>query len=188
MGAQPCPHPVEPNDDQGWLGREPTEDEKEVVAWLKRRGTPASRILHVGVGTGLLSREFGGRVAQGLTKDGGEAKNARSIGLDVILCNKYDVLPYKNLLGNPFDCIVDVNVRSYACCDTHFREYMDAMLESLSPGRMLVTSRRGLDYLVPTSLDQLRTLCPRWRVRSHGNVVVMRPGYTYRFRQLMTRS
>jgi len=187
MGEQSCPYPIAPNEDQGWLGREPTEDEQEVVAWLKRRATVASHMLHVGVGTALLSREFGGRVAQGLTKDGAEAKNARSMDLDVLICNKYDVLPYKNLLKNPFDCIVDVNVRSYACCDTHFSEYMDVMLESLTPGGMLLTSRRGLDYLVPTSLDELRTLCPRWRVRSHGNVVVMRPGYVYRLRKLMPR-
>jgi hypothetical protein len=187
MGAAPCPYPLEPNNNQGWLGREPTQDEIEVVEWLKRSSRVPRRILHIGVGTALLSREFGDRVAQGVTKDGAEAENARAVGLDVIVCNKYQVAVLKPLLKNPFDCIVDVNIRSYACCDSHFREFMDAMLVSLSRSGMLLTSRRGLEYLVPTSLADLRTLCPRWRVRAHGNVVVMRPGYAYRFRQLVGR-
>jgi len=178
------PAAVEPNSSPGWVGREPTIDEREIVDWLKRRKVP-SRILHVGIGTALLSREFGGRVVQGLTKDGGEASNARELGLDAIVCNKYDVRSYKTLLKNSFDCIVDVNVRSYACCDWHFAEYMDLMLQSLTRSGMLLTNRRGLDYLVPTSLAELRTLCPRWKVRAHANVVVMRPGYIYRLQRMI---
>ena len=181
-----CPYPIEPNDNPGWIGREPTPDEREIVDWLNRRTLP-SRILHAGVGTALLTREFGARVVQGFTKDGGEYRNARELGLDTLVCNKYDVSSYKNLLQNSFDCIVDVNVRSYACCDAHFREYMDLMLESLTRKGMLLTSRRGLDYLVPTSIAELKTLCPDWRVRAHGNVVVMRQGYAFRFGRLFDR-
>lgn len=180
--AGDCPFPIEPNDNLGWIGREPTADEQEVVDWLKSRRLP-SRILHVGVGTALLWREFGDCVVQGLTKDGGESDNAQSLGLEAIVCNKYDLDSYRGRLRDPFDCIVDVNIRSYACCDRHFKEYMGAMLATLSPSGMLLTSRRGLDYLVPTSLSELRTLCPQWRVRTHGKVVVMRPGYMHRFRQ-----
>ena len=184
--AERCPYPLEPNANPGWIGREPTADEREVVDWLKRRRLP-DRILHVGVGTALLSKEFGTRVAQGLTKDGGEAEHAREAGLDTVLCNKYDVSSYKSLLQNTFDCIVDVNVRSYSCCDSHFTEYMDLMLESLTPSGMLLTSQRGLNYLVPTSLEELRTLCPHWRIRAQGSVVVMRPGYAYRVGRMFSR-
>ncbi|MEO8576079.1 MAG: hypothetical protein ABI556_05235 [Gemmatimonadales bacterium] len=124
---------------------------------------------------------------QGLTRDGGERTNATELGLDAVLCNKYDVSSYRALLKQSLDCVVDVNVRSYACCDSHFRDYMDLMLESLSPSGMLLTSRRGLDYLVPTSIAELRTLCPRWRISAAGNVVVMRPGYGSRLGRLFGR-
>ena len=175
-----CPVPVVENDDRGWLGREPTSDEQELVAWMKGHGVPG-RILHVGIGTALLSREFGTRVVQGLTRDGAEAENARGLGLDVILCNKYDVASYADALNSPFDCIVDVNIRSYACCDVHFREYMLQMLDSLAVEGRLLTSTRGLDYLVSTPIHELRRLCPEFTIRKWGNVVSMRPGIRHRF-------
>ena len=168
-----CPEVVVDNSDQGWLGREPTLDEQEVVAWLKAHNRYES-ILHVGVGASLLHASFGSRVRQGLTRDGGEAAAARSLGLAVVVCNKYSVSSYRDKIFGPFDCIVDVNIRSYACCDTHFLEYMQYMYSLLSPAGVLVTSRRGLDYLRPTSIAELRSLCHRWSIRCYGNVVIMR--------------
>lgn len=177
-----CPTPLSPNSDLGWLGREPTVDEQEVVAWMKQRELPSS-ICHVGVGTALLSRAFGPRVTLGITKDGAEAANARELGLKIILCNKYDVASYETFLEQRFDCIVDVNIRSYACCDLHFRAFMHKMRESLKPGGMLLTNTRGLDYRVPTSMDSLRELCPEWTIRAQGTIVMMRPGPLMRLRE-----
>ena len=181
-----CPAPIQPNDDQGWLGREPTDDEQEILAWLRARPLP-ERILHVGVGNALLTRELGSRVSLGLSRDGGEVVNAARLGLGVILCNKYDVPSYRQHLNNSFDCIVDPNVRSYSCCTHHFVEYMDVMLSVLSSRGCLVTSRRGLAYLVPTSLSELAVLCPAWRIRAYGNVVVMKPGIVEQLRRWWDR-
>ncbi len=183
----PCPEPVGPNNDTGWLGRAPTDDEQEILAWLKDRGAP-EKILHVGVGNALLFQAFGTRVRQGLSRDGGEVANAATLGFDVVLCNKYDVESYRRLLHNSFDCIVDPNVRSYTCCTPHFIAYMDAMLAALTPRGALYTSKRGLAYLVPTSLAQLRELCPAWRITAHGNVVVMRPSPITRIRRRWDRA
>jgi hypothetical protein len=177
-----CPHQLQPNDDLGWLGREPTLDEREIVEWLRRRRGP-SRILHVGIGNSLLSKEFGKNVAQAMTKDGAEARNAEALGVPAILCNKYDVGSYVERLLAPFDLIVDVNIRSYACCDRHFVEYLEEMLEALGPNGSLVTSRRGLEYLMPTSIDALKVLASSWSVRSEGNVVIMRPRVIIRVRK-----
>lgn len=181
-GHLPCPAAVAPNNDVGWLGREPTPDEQEIVQWLKRRQLP-KRICHVGIGAALLTKEFGSRVHQGLTKDGAEAEHARGLGLDVILCNKYDVPSYENRLSDPFDCIVDVNIRSYACCDRHFSDYMGRMLNALTVQGMLLTSVRGLEYLVPTGLPTLAHICPKWAIQNYGNVVVMRRHFVDRLRK-----
>jgi hypothetical protein len=168
-----CPVPFVVNEDRGWLDKEPTRDEQDVVSWMERRTLPKT-ILHVGVGTGLLRRRFGARVRQGITKDGMEATEARSLGMEVILGNKYDVKSYRSSLLAPFDCCVDVNIRSYACCDSHFREYMDLIFESLAPGGTLLTAITGLDYLIPTSVRSLRVMFPNESVRVHGNVVVIK--------------
>jgi len=177
-----CPVAVPPNDCVGWLGKDPTADEHELVQWVKKRKSP-TRILHVGVGNALFSREFGSRVVQGISKDGGEVAHSRQFGLEVILCNKYDVMAYARSLLRPFDCIVDVNIRSYACCDVHFNDYMHLMLESLTPGGMLLTSLRGLDYLIPTPLRVLKSLCPDWTIQKEGNVVIMLPRFLVRLQK-----
>jgi hypothetical protein len=169
-----CPWPVEPNQETGWLGREPTVDEQEIADWIASRKLP-EKILHVGVGNAYLTKRFGARISQGLTKDGGEKLYAESVGLPAILCNKYDVASYGSLLAGPFDCIVDANIRSYSCCDRHFLDFMNLMHRSLTPDGRLITSRRGLDYLVPTSLPELGRLCPGWRTRTSDNVVILSP-------------
>ncbi len=173
MKLDACPEFIVENSDQGWLGREPTLDEQEVVVWLRAQNRYES-ILHVGVGISLLHSSFGSRVRQGLTRDGGEAAAARSAGLAVVVCNKYAVSSYCDRIVGPFDCIIDVNIRSYACCDKHFLEYMDYMYSLLRPDGVLVTSNLGLNYIRPTSIVQLRLLCPQWGIRCYGNVVVMR--------------
>lgn len=169
-----CPERISANSDNGWLGREPTVDEREVVAWLKRQPR-CSRILHIGVGGCLLAQEFGNLVVQGLSRDGGEVEHARSIGLEVLLCNKYDIDSYRSSLRTPFDLIVDVNIRSYACCDHHFQQFMRTMHDALGPGGLLVTSMLGLEYRIPTTLEELQDYCRDWRIRKIDNVVVMTP-------------
>lgn len=169
-----CPDSVGPNEDRGWLGKPPTVDEREIADWMSTRPLPA-RILHVGVGGGYLTSRFGARVAQAVTRHGAEAASAEARGLETIVCNKYDIRSYASLLAIPFDCIVDPNIRSYSCCDEHFGEFMELMRRSLSRGGALLTSRHGMDYLVPTSIGDLRRLCPEWRARTQGSVVVMRP-------------
>jgi hypothetical protein len=167
----------------GWLGRAPTIDEQEVVAWIASRRLP-HRMLHIGIGTNYVRQRFGDRVIQGITKDGGEARSAELSGLDTILCNKYDTRRYYQLLDPPFDCVIDVNIRSYACCDVHFRQYMELMRTSLSANGVLVTSRRGLHYLQPTSIDELKKLCPEWTVKQKGNIVALYPGHDLKTRIL----
>jgi hypothetical protein len=169
-----CSDVVVDPDGNGWLGKSTTPDEEEVSDWVARHPS-LERILHVGVGNASLRQRFGIRVKQALTKDGAEARHAEKLGLTTLLCNKYDIASYAGDLRAPFDCIVDVNIRSYSCCDVHFREYMDLMRKSLEPKGVLLTNRRGLDYLRPTSTAELRSLCPEWTIRDKGNVVALYP-------------
>jgi hypothetical protein len=159
----------------------------EVVAYLQRLRS-SGRILHVGVGNSVLRTTLGETVVQGLTRDGAEVVRAAELGLSVVLCNKYDVGSYREKLTAPFDCIVDVNIRSYACCDRHFQEYMAEMAKCLSDRGALLTGKRGLAYLVPTSLQDLKQFCPDWSVRVDGNVVIMRPRKEGWIRGSLTRA
>jgi hypothetical protein len=160
---------------KGWLGRAPTPDEREILSYLlKRRSLPQS-ILHIGVGNSLLYQALGDVVKQGLTLDGQEEEFSREMGLPTILANKYATETYSTELLPCFDCIVDVNIRSYACCDKHFRDYMLLLANRLSSNGVLLTSRRGLAYRKPTSLTELRQLCPQFHIKPLKNVILMLP-------------
>jgi|688.fasta_scaffold73804_2 hypothetical protein len=170
-----CPNPsVNPNG-KGWLGKLPTIDEREILAYLLTRTSPPNSILHVGVGNSLFYQALGDRVKQGLTLDGLEADFSRSMGLPTVLANKYAIDSYANELTTPFDCIIDANIRSYSCCDAHFKVYMEFLATCLKPGGCILTSMQGLSYLKPISLTELGLQCPKYSIKRMRNVVSMLP-------------
>lgn len=177
-----CPSFEIHRDGQGWLGRVPTGDEQEILQFLLKRRRIPEAILHIGVGNSLFFQALGTSVRQGLTIDEKEAVFSRGLGLPTLLCNKYAVSSWKHNTIGPFDCIIDVNIRSYSCCDTHFFEYISALADNLSPRGVIITSRRGLSYLKPTTVLQLRQMFEDWSIAEHNNVVIMKPGNSLRDR------
>lgn len=175
---QKCPDPRVDENGQGWLGRQPTEDERSIAKFLVNYSDQFSAILHVGVGNSLLFQLLGKKVKQGITIDGKEANHSRTMGLPTILANKYAIPFYHAQLAQPFDCIVDVNIRSYSCCDHHFAEYMELMRSCLTPRGILLTSPAGLAYRQPTTLKQLSELCKTWTIGLKHNTIIMLPGRT----------
>ena len=163
-------------DGNGWLGKLPTPDEQEILAYLQKRRFPPSRILHVGLGNSLFFQALGSRVKQGITLDGKEAEFASGLGLATILANKYSVASYMSNILGAFDCVIDVNIYSYSCCDTHFRDYLDLLHANLLPHGVLLTSCRGLAYRKPITINDLRVLCPKWTIGVRGNIVALLPG------------
>jgi hypothetical protein len=106
----------------GGSGSQSLRTNGEVSDWLARH-PPPQRILHVGVGNASLCQRFGFLVVQAPPLDSAEASNAEKVGLPTLICNKYDIASYAADLRAPFDCLVDVNIRSYSCCGLHFGEH-----------------------------------------------------------------
>lgn len=50
---------------------------------------------------------------------------------------------------------------------------MDCLLKLLAPRGALLTHKGGLAYLKPTTISELKTLCPAWSICRFGSVVVM---------------
>jgi hypothetical protein len=135
-----------------WESKPTTEAEAAVIAFLQCRPRlyAGKRLLHVGIGNcslpGALARDLAAYV--GLTisppeKQLFEEKFAATEGVRVILANKHDPRAYSKIEGR-FDLIVDVNLKSFTCCEKHFDQLMDFYTERLNPGATLVTAESGV--------------------------------------------
>jgi hypothetical protein len=69
-----------------------------------------------------------------------DAANARTL-----LANKHDERLLPSIGGN-FDLIVDVNLKSFACCERHFRTTMLFFAGSLTSRGKLITAQSGLEF------------------------------------------
>jgi hypothetical protein len=137
-----------------WESQLTTCAEEAVIRYLA--GSSArywdKTLLHVGIGNGALFASIGAelRAFTGITISRPELeffakrfagmKNARAI-----LANKHDERVFDSI-GNHFDIIVDVNLKSYACCEKHFGVTMLYFANCLSRGGMLVTAESGLEF------------------------------------------
>jgi len=137
-----------------WEARPTTCDEEAVITYLV--ASPGryynKTLLHIGIGNGSLFASTGANLDAytGITiscpelesfKDRfADKKNARAI-----LANKHDERLF-DLIGYSFDIIVDVNLKSFACCEKHFRSTMRYFGNCLTRGGMLITAERGLNF------------------------------------------
>ena len=137
-----------------WESKSTTCAEQAVIRYLTQGPTHYrdKSLLHVGIGNGELFAATGAalRAFTGITISRPElehfrqrfpaAQNARTI-----LANKYDERSLRSI-GGDFDIIVDVNLKSFACCEKHFQVTMAYLARSMAPGARLLTAQSGLDF------------------------------------------
>lgn len=137
-----------------WESKATTCAEQAVIRYLCDR-PPLHRekkLLHVGIGNGALFAAVGEGLAAftGITisrpeLDHFQRRFQRRPTVVTLLANKHDERSFASI-GGRFDVIVDVNLKSFACCEKHFRRMMQYFAEALSPGGILITAQSGLDF------------------------------------------
>jgi hypothetical protein len=110
---------------------------------------PNARLLHVGVGSSQLARDFSARVEwiEGLTVVRDEFELAASFCLPnyrVSILNKY--APALGELPGRFDLIIDNNPGSFACCQRHTHNMMSTYAQKLTPRGLVLTHARGAGW------------------------------------------
>ena len=121
------------------------------------------KALHIGIGTSSILKylRFIGVpcVIDGVTI----IKEEMEVNLDYLdygynklwLINKYDPELFAKI--SSYDMINDVNLKSSACCEDHWKNYFEKLLTVLKPGGILVTHTQGYPFLVPSKLKELTT-------------------------------
>jgi hypothetical protein len=137
-----------------WESKQTTCAEEAAILYLTEVPSRHRQksLLHVGIGNGDLFAALGAELRSytGLTISRPEiehfrerfprAENARTV-----LANKYDERFFSSFEGK-FDIIVDVNLKSFACCERHFRALITHFAKAVSQGGLLVTAQSGLDF------------------------------------------
>jgi hypothetical protein len=142
------------NLETGWHLSPTTLEEQAVIRFLKEDPTRVTekRLLHVGIGNSSIFRVFGHQLSAfvGLTVNLPEkVRFEETFGYPahakIYFANKHDVRNFDGIVG-PFDLIVDVNLKSYACCERHFQDMMAGYVNRLAPDGMTITAGTGLRF------------------------------------------
>jgi hypothetical protein len=119
-------------------------------------------LLHVGVGNGELLGTLAPLLGSyvGLTLSRSEQRQLEGrrpfpCETRTVLGNKYDPATTAGILD--LDVIVDVNLKSFACCERHFRVMWTNFCRSLRAGGVIVTAQSGLDFGSRTRTDIAHT-------------------------------
>lgn len=131
----------------GWLEKPTSKAQMEIEHYLYLLNPINKKILVVGVGNGRFGLTYGldeSNTIDGITICEEEKENAIELYYDkVYLINKYNPDTF-NI--DKYDIIVDVNLKSYACCDKHFKEYIYNILHSLKLQGHLYSHKDGFTY------------------------------------------
>lgn len=138
-----------------WEHMEVTGAEYAVTSYLatvlEASGIPRS-LLHIGFGNGHVFDNLADRLAMyvGTTISQPEIRQFAqryelSDSVRIFLANKHDPRAYESY-GGLYDVIVDVNIKSFACCEQHYEEYIEFIVSCLNPGGLLLTAQSGIDF------------------------------------------
>ncbi len=134
-----------------WEKKEVTSDEKDILIFInKKQNFLNNKILHVGVGSSYLAKNLNKNfLIEGISISNNEIQNANKLKKDNYNCyfqNKYSNENILDSKKNLFSIIIDVNLKSYSCCDVAFNKLIERYKRILLSGGMIITSKAGMNW------------------------------------------
>lgn len=165
--------------DGSWLTIETTPDQKRIEDYLKKNDLKNKTILHIGTGNSSFAKEFcKNNKVDSITVVADELAYAQSLNLENYQCfklNKYSSELKK--LANKYDCIVDNNLSSFACCKVHFIEMIQNYISLLNDTGAIYTDQKGMEYhqsfAFPISINELKELFPQLAIKTDNFTIIL---------------
>ena len=134
-----------------WENKNITTDEKYVLNYLqKKSSTKNKKILHIGIGNSYLAKSLKNfKKIDGISLSGSEIQNAinqKIKNYDIYFLNKFSKKSLFNNKLNFYDIIIDVNLKSYACCDIAFKHLFKQYVKMLKPKGIIITGKKGMKW------------------------------------------
>lgn len=134
-----------------WESKNITSDEKNVLNYLQKKiSTKNKKILHIGIGNSYLAKTLKNfKKVDGISLSGSEIHFGLSQKIknyNIYFLNKFSKKSLFNKKLNSYDIIIDVNLKSYACCDIAFRHLFKQYLNMLNPKGIIITGKKGMKW------------------------------------------
>ncbi len=134
-----------------WESNKVTRDEKCILNFLQDKiSINKKKILHVGVGNSYIGENLKNfyRI-DGVSLSGSEIINAQKKKIKnykIYFLNKFSKRTLFNKKLNHYDIIIDVNLKSYACCDIAFNHLFKQYLKMLKPKGIIISGKNGMRW------------------------------------------
>jgi hypothetical protein len=134
-----------------WENRTITSDEIDILNFLNSNAdNKKPDILHVGIGNSFLASKLKNfKEIIGITISQNEIKYASTkniLNYKYFFLNKYKTNSLDILKNKKFDIIIDINMKSYSCCDEAFTNLFDQYTNSLAVNGCLISHKNGLRW------------------------------------------
>lgn len=134
-----------------WEEKEVTHEENEILNYInKYNDFLNNRILHVGVGNSFLAKNLNENFnIEGISVSNNEIKIANNLNKNNYKCYFQNKYSDKNILDNKknlFSIIIDINLKSYACCDLAFVKLIERYKQILLSEGIIITSLAGMNW------------------------------------------
>jgi hypothetical protein len=134
-----------------WENKNVTSDEIEIVEYLNTLDSKKNfKILHIGIGNSYLANNLNIKsYIDGISISNNEISYARKLNIEDYNCiflNKLSNDAFINFNTDYYDFVIDVNLKSFSCCDTAFNKMFSSYSALLKKGGKILTSKNGLNW------------------------------------------
>ena len=134
-----------------WESKKVTSDEKHIFNFLQnKKFINKKKILHVGIGNSYIEENLKNfNQIDGVSLSGSEIISGRKKKIKnykIYFLNKFSKNTLFNKKLDRYDIIIDVNLKSYACCDIAFNNLFKQYLKMLKPKGIILTGKRGVKW------------------------------------------
>jgi len=134
-----------------WESNKVTSDEKCILNFLQDKiSINKKKILHVGVGNSYIEENLNNfNRIDGVSLSGSKIINAQKKKIKnykIYFLNKFSKRTLFNKKLSHYDIIIDVNLKSYACCDIAFNHLFKQYLKMLKPKGIILSGKNGMKW------------------------------------------
>ncbi len=133
-----------------WEDRKPTNDEIDVLKFLNNLNSNNIKILHVGVGGSFIAKRLKKfKFIHGITISSNEVSHAKQLNIKNYNCfflNKHNNNAFSDLLYRDYDFIIDVNLKSFSCCQLSFEHLFLNYVKILNDNGQILSGKKGMNW------------------------------------------
>jgi len=134
-----------------WENRNVTNDEIEIVNFLNSKyKNKKISILHIGIGNSYVASKLNVfKNIDGISISSNEINLANSLNINnykSYFFNKLENNVFSNTQFSRYDVIIDVNLKSFCCCEFAFKKLFTDYNILLNKNGIIITGKRGMNW------------------------------------------